>query len=73
MRFALEYLAATKPRPEAGAPFIGKEDAPLTMAYWFDYQCPFCKKYDMPLADLAATLLKTMEIADGYRSAMNAT
>ena len=27
-----------------GAPFIGQEDAPVVMAYWFDYQCPFCKK-----------------------------
>ena len=31
----------------AGEPFIGKENAPLTMAYWFDYQCPFCKAVDV--------------------------
>jgi protein-disulfide isomerase len=31
----------------AGVPFIGKENAPLTMAYWFDYQCPFCKAVDV--------------------------
>ena len=29
-----------------GEPFIGKEDAPVVMAYWFDYQCPFCKKFE---------------------------
>lgn len=29
-----------------GAPFIGKENAPLTMAYWYDYQCPYCKAVD---------------------------
>ena len=29
-----------------GQPFIGKADAPVTMAYWADYQCPFCKKFD---------------------------
>lgn len=26
----------------AGEPFIGQADAPLTIAYWYDYQCPFC-------------------------------
>lgn len=25
---------------------IGNPDAPVTVAYWFDYQCPFCKKFD---------------------------
>jgi protein-disulfide isomerase len=28
-------------------PFVGKADAPLTMAYWSDYQCPFCKAVDV--------------------------
>ncbi len=26
----------------AGDPFIGNQNAPATMAYWYDYQCPFC-------------------------------
>lgn len=30
-----------------GAPFIGKANAPVVMAYWFDYQCPFCKAFDV--------------------------
>ncbi len=30
----------------AGNPFIGNPNAPVTMAYWFDYQCPFCKRFD---------------------------
>jgi protein-disulfide isomerase len=30
-----------------GAPFIGKADAPLTMAFWSDYQCPFCKAVEV--------------------------
>ena len=30
----------------AGDPFIGNPNAPVTMAEWFDYQCPFCKKLD---------------------------
>lgn len=28
---------------QAGVPFIGDANAPVVMAYWFDYQCPFCK------------------------------
>lgn len=30
-----------------GEPYIGEEDAPITMAYWFDYQCPYCKAVDV--------------------------
>ena len=26
-----------------GEPFIGDANAPVVMAYWFDYQCPFCR------------------------------
>lgn len=29
-----------------GAPFIGNENAPAVMAYWADFQCPFCKQYE---------------------------
>ena len=27
-----------------GEPFIGDADAPVVIAYWFDYQCPFCRE-----------------------------
>jgi protein-disulfide isomerase len=30
----------------AGEPFIGSATAPVTMALFFDYQCPFCKQFD---------------------------
>ncbi|OGG72343.1 hypothetical protein A3E65_02315 [Candidatus Kaiserbacteria bacterium RIFCSPHIGHO2_12_FULL_56_13] len=30
-----------------GAPFIGDEDAPTTIAYWSDFQCPFCKQFEI--------------------------
>lgn len=30
-----------------GFPFIGKADAPLTMAFWSDFQCPFCKAVEI--------------------------
>jgi protein-disulfide isomerase len=29
---------------QAGEPFVGDANAPVVMAYWFDYQCPFCKQ-----------------------------
>jgi protein-disulfide isomerase len=29
-----------------GVPFIGSPTAPVTMAVWFDYQCPFCKQFE---------------------------
>lgn len=30
----------------AGNPFVGNPNAPVTMAYWFDYQCPFCRRFE---------------------------
>jgi len=30
-----------------GNPAIGDAKAPLTIAYWFDYQCPFCKQNEL--------------------------
>ncbi|MFA6502812.1 MAG: thioredoxin domain-containing protein [Candidatus Paceibacterota bacterium] len=30
----------------AGHPFIGSENAPVTIAFWSDYQCPFCKRFE---------------------------
>ncbi|MDE1965758.1 MAG: thioredoxin domain-containing protein, partial [Patescibacteria group bacterium] len=30
----------------SGSPFIGNANAPVTIAYWSDYQCPFCKQFD---------------------------
>lgn len=30
-----------------GDPFIGKANAPVTLVYWSDYQCPFCKAFEV--------------------------
>lgn len=30
----------------AGEPFIGSATAPVEMAFWSDYQCPFCKQVE---------------------------
>ncbi|MDP2641530.1 MAG: thioredoxin domain-containing protein [Candidatus Yanofskybacteria bacterium] len=29
-----------------GRPFIGSPTAPLTLAYWLDFQCSYCKKFE---------------------------
>jgi protein-disulfide isomerase len=31
----------------AGEPFIGKVDAPVVMAFWSDFQCPYCKAFEV--------------------------
>lgn len=31
----------------ANTPFIGNPDAKAVMAYWSDYQCPFCKQSEL--------------------------
>jgi protein-disulfide isomerase len=28
----------------ANEPFVGSPSAPLTIAYWYDYQCPICQR-----------------------------
>ena len=28
-------------------PFIGSANAPVTIAFWSDFQCPFCKKFEL--------------------------
>jgi protein-disulfide isomerase len=46
--------AATPPAPSVdsskvsaeGVAFVGDPKAPVTMAYWFDYQCPFCRQVE---------------------------
>lgn len=30
-----------------GNPFIGRADAPITIAFWSDFQCPFCKNFEV--------------------------
>lgn len=47
-----------------GEPFIGKADAKVVMAFWSDYQCPFCKAVEVggipqiPTAPAIPTLIK---------------
>lgn len=29
-----------------GVAYIGRANAPVTIKYWFDYQCPFCERFE---------------------------
>ncbi|HYD93292.1 MAG TPA: thioredoxin domain-containing protein [Candidatus Paceibacterota bacterium] len=29
------------------SPYVGEENAPVVIAVWFDYQCPFCKRFEL--------------------------
>jgi len=48
----------------ASDPVVGVKNAPVTLAYWFDYQCPFCKAVDVggipqiPIEPSLPTLIK---------------
>ncbi len=30
-----------------GKPYIGQANAPVTIAFWSDFQCPFCKRFEL--------------------------
>ena len=36
----------------SSSPYIGKPDAPVTIAFWADYQCPFCKAVEVGHPDI---------------------
>ncbi len=45
---------------EMEGPSIGSQDAPVTIAVWADYQCPFCKRYELEtVAQLNENYVKT--------------
>jgi protein-disulfide isomerase len=46
-----------------GEPFIGNPNAPVAMAIWFDYQCPFCKQFDQgPLSQVYQNYVQTGKV-----------
>lgn len=47
----------------AGAPFLGKADAPVTLIEFSDYQCPFCRRhYQTTLESLKERYIGTGQI-----------
>jgi protein-disulfide isomerase len=44
-------------------PFIGAANAPAVLAYWSDYQCPFCKQFETTtMQQLMDTYVKTNKL-----------
>ena len=51
-----------------GSPFIGAADAPVTMAIWFDYQCPYCKSFELEtVALLEENFVKSGQLKIVYK------
>lgn len=52
----------------ADNPTIGATEAPVVMAYWFDYQCPFCKQFELTvMPDLYANYVETGKLRIVYK------
>ncbi len=46
-----------------GEPFIGNPQAPVTVAFWFDYQCPFCKRFEEnTMSSIVSNYVKSGEV-----------
>lgn len=51
-----------------GQPFIGNPNAPLAVAYWLDYQCPFCRRFEtQSMPQLYEEYVKTGKIKLVYK------
>ncbi len=46
-----------------GDPFIGQLNAPTTIAFWSDFQCPFCKQFEVTtLPQIIQTYVNTGKV-----------
>lgn len=51
-----------------GQPSIGNPDAPVIIAYWYDYQCPFCKRIEENvMSQLISDYVKTGKVRIVYK------
>jgi len=49
-------------------PFLGDENAPVTIIEWSDYECPFCKRfYDQTLPQIKSQYVDTGKVKFVYR------
>lgn len=45
------------------SPSVGDANAPVVMAVWYDYQCPFCKRYELEtVAQVYENYVKTGKV-----------
>lgn len=45
------------------SPVVGEEKAPVVMAVWYDYQCPFCKRFELEtMNQVYETYVKTGKV-----------
>lgn len=52
----------------AGQPSIGNPDAPVTIAYWYDFQCPFCRRVEENvMSQLINDYVKTGKVKIVYK------
>jgi protein-disulfide isomerase len=78
VREALAPAEAMKVISVVGAPIRGKEDAPITIVEYCDFQCPFCKKSRPTLKQILDTYPEQVRILykhfplSFHREAMNA-
>ncbi len=52
-----------------GDPFIGDANAPVTIAFWSDYQCPYCKAFEVGGVDGITTAPGLPDIIQNYVNA----
>ena len=46
-----------------GNPFIGQVNAPVTIAFWSDFQCPYCKNFELnTLPDIIKNYVDTGKV-----------
>jgi protein-disulfide isomerase len=51
-----------------GDPIVGQANAPLTIVYWFDYQCPFCRENELnTMPDIIKNYVDTGKVKIDYK------
>ena len=54
-------IDASKIKTE-GVPFIGNANAPVIVAEWYDYQCPFCKRFNDTMDQVITEYVNTGKV-----------
>lgn len=49
------------------SPIVGDEDAPATIAVFYDYQCPFCKQFELTVVPQLMELVESGQVKIVYK------